>query len=249
MSTSLCQKITKIKIKETTGIYQIRNLKNGKIYVGSASLAFYDRWEVHKSQLKNNKHHSKHLQRSWNKNEEINFVFEILEEVPMFENETKLEFKERLVKGREQYYLDTLMPWDRNIGYNIHKKADSCAGIKMSNEARAKMSKSHTGKKHSEETKNKLSIINSLKKLSQAHKNKLSIIKKLNPTGNASKIGAENVLSKSILQFSLNGEFIKEFSNALELKKIGYNQSNISGCCNNKRHTANGYIWKFKKAA
>ena len=44
-------------MKNKGGIYKIKNIINGKVYIGSA-IYFIKRWSVHKSELKNNKHHS-----------------------------------------------------------------------------------------------------------------------------------------------------------------------------------------------
>ena len=61
-------------------IYRIRNIVNGKIYIGSAENAKI-RFEKHRRQLRKNKHHCSHLQASWNKHGEECFKFEIVEEV------------------------------------------------------------------------------------------------------------------------------------------------------------------------
>jgi group I intron endonuclease len=61
-------------------IYQIRNVVNGKIYIGSA-IDSKIRFEKHRRQLRKNKHHCAHLQASWNKHGEDCFKFEILEQV------------------------------------------------------------------------------------------------------------------------------------------------------------------------
>lgn len=61
------------------GIYAIKNTINGKVYIGSAK-NFKKRWKRHRSQLKNNKHHSIKLQRSYNKYGKDSFEFIILEE-------------------------------------------------------------------------------------------------------------------------------------------------------------------------
>lgn len=56
-------------------------------------------------------------------------------------------------------------------------------------------------------------------------------------------------LQKPILQFDENGNFINEFSGlrdaqrALNLTSSG----SISECCNGKRATAFGYIWRYKE--
>jgi len=53
---------------------------------------------------------------------------------------------------------------------------------------------------------------------------------------------------KSVLQYSLEGHFIKEFSSIKEASKItGANKLSISRCCRNKGYkTSGGYKWKFK---
>ena len=68
----------------SSGIYFIRNVKNGKLYVGSAK-SFYLRWNNHRSRLRKNKHHNKHLQHAWNKYGESSFEFEVAEFVPVEE--------------------------------------------------------------------------------------------------------------------------------------------------------------------
>lgn len=65
---------------DVQGIYQIKNLKNDKVYIGS-SKAVYKRWHDHKRDLKNNKHANSYLQASWIKYGEECFKFSILEKV------------------------------------------------------------------------------------------------------------------------------------------------------------------------
>lgn len=59
-------------------IYQIRNVVNGKLYIGSA-VDSKIRFEKHRRQLRKGKHHCAHLQASWNKHGEDCFKFEMLE--------------------------------------------------------------------------------------------------------------------------------------------------------------------------
>lgn len=62
------------------GIYEIVNLYNEKVYIGS-SKNIERRWNEHIYQLRDNKHHSIKLQRAWNKYGEENFEFNILQSV------------------------------------------------------------------------------------------------------------------------------------------------------------------------
>lgn len=93
-------------MKKIIGIYSITNCKNGKLYIGSSN-NIYRRWREHKNMLHNNKHHSEHLQRAWNKYGEETFLFEIIEECD-----------ENILLEREQYYIDLYSSADNFYGYN-----------------------------------------------------------------------------------------------------------------------------------
>lgn len=54
--------------------------------------------------------------------------------------------------------------------------------------------------------------------------------------------------SKTIVQYSINGEFIKEWPSSMEIQRVlGYLNSNISRCCRGDRKTAYKFIWKYKE--
>lgn len=76
------------------GVYQIKNIVNHKIYVGSAK-DFSKRIIQHTKLLRKNKHHSSRLQYSWNKYGEDKFIFGLLEVV---DDLTQLI-------SREQHYI------------------------------------------------------------------------------------------------------------------------------------------------
>ncbi len=114
------------------GVYQIRNLKNGKRYIGSAAQerGFTQRWREHKSRLNRNTHVSPILQRAWNKHGTETFVFEIL-----------LCCDPQNCLMYEQIALDHFKP-----EYNTCKVAGSSLGRKASTATKEKMSKSRKGK-------------------------------------------------------------------------------------------------------
>lgn len=97
-----------------TGVYQIRNVINGKIYLGSTSRRFSQRKAEHFKNLRKGLHKNRHLQNAWNKYGSKNFVFEIIEVCD----------KEKCVE-REQHYLCTLHPQ-----YNHRPNAASNLGCK-----------------------------------------------------------------------------------------------------------------------
>ena len=151
------------------GIYQIRNLVNSKIYIGSAAgKGFNNRWNLHLSDLKKNKHHSPKLQNAWNKYGEESFVFETLfycdpDNCIMY----------------EQIYLDYYKP-----EYNICKIASSSLGVKRSAITKQRISAArkgkycgkdnhHFGKTFSLEHRAKLRDAKIGKRLSEEHKAKV----------------------------------------------------------------------------
>ena len=63
------------------------------------------------------------------------------------------------------------------------------------------------------------------------------------------KYGAINGKKNSIpiLQFSKDGEFIKEWPSAKDAKhQLGVPSSNICNCLKGKRKTAGGFVWRYK---
>lgn len=127
----------------TTGIYEIRNLVNGKRYVGSA-VKFSERWKKHTTQLERGTHHSSILQRAWRKH-----------------GASAFEFRKLIICGREnllmyeQAAMDAFRP-----EYNIEKKAGSPLGVKRSAETIAKRTatRAANGFSPSEEVRKRISL-------------------------------------------------------------------------------------------
>jgi group I intron endonuclease len=153
----------------TAGIYQIKNTKNNKIYVGS-SINIKARWAQHRSDLKKMKHHSKHLQRAWYHYGEDAFIFSILEDVE----------DPNLLIEREQHYLDLYKPYDKEIGYNNSPTAENCLGFRHSEESKKKMRESQRKRRErdggwDEETKRKIGMSQKGKVIPEEVKEKMRI--------------------------------------------------------------------------
>lgn len=127
------------------GIYAIRHVRSGKLYIGSA-VDFWARWKGHRLDLCKRKHHSRHLQHAWDKYGADAFVWEILEAV---------DWDIDLIPT-EQRYLDDLQPWRRKVGYNVCSIAGSVLGIKHTPEQRASKSARQKGHAVSDETRAKI---------------------------------------------------------------------------------------------
>lgn len=52
--------------------------------------------------------------------------------------------------------------------------------------------------------------------------------------------------SKPVLQFTMEGEFVREWHSEHECARNGFNQGNVSACCRGEQKQHKGYIWKFK---
>ena len=51
--------------------------------------------------------------------------------------------------------------------------------------------------------------------------------------------------SKKVLQFTLSGEFIREWSSTMECGRNGFVQQGVAACCNGKRKTHKGFKWCY----
>jgi group I intron endonuclease len=121
-------------LRKTFGVYQIKNLVNNKIYVGSTSQSFYQRWYNWRRDLNGERTGNLYLLRSWQTHGEDSFEFSILETIDPIEGEAT-EDKKILVLEREQYWMDLLKP-----EYNLCPTAGSRLGSKQSEETRSKIS-------------------------------------------------------------------------------------------------------------
>jgi len=91
----------------SSGIYCIKNIINGKVYVGK-STHLYRRKYQHFTALKSNKHSNTYLQTSFNKYGFDSFVFEVLEEC----DSTELSIK-------EYNWMNLFDSCNREKGYNL----------------------------------------------------------------------------------------------------------------------------------
>jgi group I intron endonuclease len=100
------------------GIFQIRNLTNEKVFIGSTPNldAAFNR---HRFQLDAGSHPSKSLQKEWNELGEENFAFEILEELPQ-RDDPNYDYSSDL-ETLEDLWLEKLEPYGEK-GYNERKK-------------------------------------------------------------------------------------------------------------------------------
>lgn len=79
------------------------------------------------------------------------------------------------------------------------------------------------------------------------HKENMNFGTRTERAGKAiAKANTNGKCSKPVLQYDLEGNFIKEFPSANEVERsLGFNNGNISKCCRGKFKTMYGYYWKY----
>ncbi len=100
--------------KKPAGIFQIRNLANGKVLLGS-SLNLEGPLNSHRFMLQIGRHRNDALQKDWNEFGEKNFAFEILEVVKV-KDDPDFNLGDELTL-LEQIWLEKLKPFGER-GYN-----------------------------------------------------------------------------------------------------------------------------------
>lgn len=145
-------------------IYKIRNVANGKFYVGSAQNT-HVRFRQHRRLLRKGVHHCKHLQAAWNKYGEDVFKFEVVEYVGS--SEKLEEAEDRWLQehvGKIHCYnsgWSAKAPW-RGAPKELHPRYGSTLTeqnkqlLRKATLEQWQTSDPRTGRKHSEETKAKI---------------------------------------------------------------------------------------------
>lgn len=126
-------------MSDKSGIYAIRHIASGRVYIGSA-VDLNRRRREHFRKLCAGSHCNSKLQNAWNKYGEDEFEFDVLEFCQ----------KDVLIL-REQALIDT---FDSVVsGFNILPIAGNTLGYRHSDETKRKLSSANSGYRHSEEAK------------------------------------------------------------------------------------------------
>jgi len=165
----------------------------------------------------------------------------------------------------ERYWIEQFKHWNFNV-VNINNGGGGSNFMSDDNKItlanRMYNNKNMLGKKHSELTKLKMSQSASGKILSDDTKIKISVANKgkPKPDGYKAKISAIHLgkklsletkikMGSVVLQYDLQGNILNEYYSASEAaRSINKIPSAIIECCNGKRKSAYGHIWKYKNA-
>lgn len=177
------------------GIYEIRNIVNNKIYIGSSS-NLCKRFITHRTKLNNNIHPNKHLQRSVNKYGINKFEFNILEYCT----------KDLLV-NIEQNWINKTNCNNQKYGYNKRILAESNTGytFNMPEEAKEKLRIIGLNRGSTKEFKNFMSNLHKNKNVSIETRLKSSKSHKGYKVKESTKEKISNFKSEQIINLD-NGE-------------------------------------------
>ena len=179
------------------------------------------------------------------------------EKNPMFGKKHSEETKQKIGKVHKE----------KHISEETKKKLSSALkGRIMSDEHKQKIREASKGRHHSEESKKKMSETKKGLQSGDKHpmfgkhhseeaKKKMSLARKGKPAHNKGVPMSEEQkkklkngkTSKKVLQFTLNGEFIREWPSTAECERNGFDSSFVSSCCRGKYKSAYGYIWRYKE--
>jgi group I intron endonuclease len=160
-----------------SGIYQIRNTANDRVYVGQ-SVNMLRRFADHRKLLRRGAHYNGRLQNAWSKYGEDSFVLEV---ICYCEGDDLDRIEEEQIRGRQLT--------DDAFGYNIcwEGRNGSRRGLKNSPEARARISAAKMGKPgapHTDQSREAIRVAHLGKPKSAAHRANLSAANKGKPPPN-----------------------------------------------------------------
>ena len=148
----------------TNVIYKIRNVVNGKFYVGSAKDTRV-RFRQHRKLLRKGTHHCKHLQAAWNKYGEDVFKFEVVERLESWDELEPAEDRWLAEHVGQPYCYNSgrsaRAPWRGASGEGTpffgHKHGpEALAMLSAATKEQWRVADPRTGKQHSEGAKQKI---------------------------------------------------------------------------------------------
>ena len=91
-------------------------------------------------------------------------------------------------------------------------------------------------------------VISNLELCTQSHNIKEAIRLGTKKPPCLGKFGKEHHRSKAINQYDLQGNFIREWECSMQVQReLGISQNGVIQCCKERRKTAGGFVWKYKK--
>jgi group I intron endonuclease len=206
-----------------SGIYVIKNITNGKVYVGKA-LCVYRRMKDHVTALnkKVRDRENDHLINAWHKYGQESFEYYVAEYADV-----------SVLSELELKWMKNLNSLNEKFGYN--KREDSSTGLIVKNETREKLRQAQLKRFQDPKQREKCSHT--------FWKDNPDKLKEM--TVNLS-IGRTEYF---IDQFDRSGKLIRRWNTMMEIltENPTYKRGPIYGVCSGEKRTAYNYIWKKEK--
>lgn len=210
------------------GVYIIKNLINGKVYIGQ-SIDIQNRFLNHKSESFNPKSNAYNtaIHRAIRKYGIDNFSFEIIEECK----------KEDLYE-REKYWIKYYNSYGE--GYNLTPGGEGVVSIDYDKARKLWDDGLSIAQIASEMNCSKHTIIFALKNY-ENYNSELSFQR-------GRKITGEKRSKRKIYQYSLDGDFIREYNSSKEIEVVlGIKPKQLSSVFSGKQNTAGGFQWSKER--
>lgn len=205
------------------GVYCITCIVNNKKYIG-CSKNIYSRINNHKYSLEKQslKQENQYFIDDFKKYGYEKFNYEVL------------EYTSKNLKDKEFYYINLYDTINREKGYNL-RRDNSKNGMIPLEETRKKYSKAQRERFSKKEERNKIG-----KRSSKFWKENPNIKERM-----ADKV-SKALTKYKILQYTKNGEFIKEWNRIKDIIKENptYKVHNIYAVCSGEKPSIYGYVWK-----
>ena len=238
-------------------IYLFINKTNNKVYVGQTYNSYLCRWTAHRNAQDTFYFHTAIRKYTWD-----NFDKYVLEQTESYLNtEDNIKIVNNWLNEREKYYIQLFNSNNEKYGYNLTLGGkDSYPNFNQINNS----SNKYSGKKVEQYDLegNLVKIWDSVKEIYTTTEFKNDGIsdcsKGLRDSYKGYKWKIINTkkdikynpitAAKSILQYDINGNFIKRFDSGESVKReLGIDAHLVRGCCNKVYNTSKGFIWIFQQ--
>lgn len=253
-----------------SGIYCIENKVNHKKYIGQTH-DFKYRWMHHRADLRGGIHHNRHLQSAWNIYGENNFLFYVVEEVPLEKLNT-----------RESYWIQKFNTLED--GYNFDNGGDGIRGYKHTEEELSKMRRiqnpevvlqfdlsfnfvkewiggcNHIRKELGGARTSYADRCNHSRSIMTPYKDSYWVYKKEYEDSRFSwngylnnvriytpKVSSSRIIPHKVYQYDFNGNLVKEWDSVESIGMAGYNRASVHNAINHKNGKKSylDYVWSY----
>ena len=203
-------------------IYKITNLIDGKVYIGLTTRTVEMRWKEHC------RHDSLEVDKAIQEYGKYNFTIETLEECD-----------DSILDDREQYWINYYNSYNNGYNQTLGGREENCIVTNKIGIVLDLWSQGLTVNKIVEATKLNVETVRS-------YLNKNGVDHQM--IRDRANKALSKYHSKPVLQYDLNGNFIKEWPSSKEAgNELKISAGNIRSVCAGQRKTCANFIWKYKE--